>query len=328
MYCVLKEFLEKVSSYKTVAIIGLEKNTGKTETLNFILNSLKNKVFGVTSIGTDGESRDIVFETPKPSVEIAEGWVYTSTEKYYRQKKLLSEILHVSKETTPMGRLLVLKALEKGKVIISGPVNTLWMRRTIDFIKPRCDIVLIDGALSRFSQSSPFIAEAIILSTGAAFSLDIKAIVKHTKYVYTLTKLPESEYKTFLEDKTGVWVLKKDWEKLPVESGLKIESVLDEIHDAKIIYFSGSLTDKILKHLSTFNDLKIVVRDFTKIFVSQETYQKYKLKIEVLRTANVIAITVNPYSPAGYILNSEQIIESLKKEISEIPIVDVRKDAG
>ncbi len=322
----MKELLVHISKYKTIAIIGLEKNTGKTETLNFILNSLKDKVFGVTSIGTDGESKDIVFETPKPSVEITEGWVYTTTEKYYRQKKLLSEILYISKETTPMGRLLVLRALEKGKVIISGPVNVEWMKRTIEYIKPKCDIVLIDGALSRFSQSSPFIAEAIVLSTGAAFSLDIKTIVKHTKYVYNLTKLPESEYKEFLEDKIGVWALRKDWEKLPIESGLKIEDALDKLVDAKIIYLSGSLTDRTLKHLLPFNNLKIVVRDFTKIFISQEIYQKYKPKIEVLRSANVIAITVNPYSPTGYTLNSEEVIEWLKREIPEIPIVDVRKD--
>ncbi|HOJ94603.1 MAG TPA: hypothetical protein PK390_05155, partial [Fervidobacterium nodosum] len=67
------------------------------------------------------------------------------------------------------------------------------------------------------------------------------------------------------------------------------------------------------------------VRDFTKIFVTYDSFVKYKPNIKVLAKTNIIGITVNPVSPNGYILDSETLINELKEYISDIPIIDVRK---
>lgn len=66
-----------------LAIVGLEKNTGKTECLNYILRRIKDSAdrFALTSIGIDGENRDQVCQTPKPEIIVPEGMIFVTSEK-------------------------------------------------------------------------------------------------------------------------------------------------------------------------------------------------------------------------------------------------------
>ena len=53
-------FISELYKYSSVSVVGLEKNTGKTETLNYIIGKLEldNHTTAVTSIGIDGEGLD------------------------------------------------------------------------------------------------------------------------------------------------------------------------------------------------------------------------------------------------------------------------------
>lgn len=84
--------------YRSLAIVGLEKNTGKTECLNYLLRQIgkMDGQFALTSIGIDGESRDQVCQTPKPEIEVPEGMIFVTSEKHYRQKRLIAEVLDIS----------------------------------------------------------------------------------------------------------------------------------------------------------------------------------------------------------------------------------------
>ncbi|ODN30748.1 hypothetical protein [Fervidobacterium thailandense] len=331
MNSTLQKFLSGLEDLKTLAIIGIEKNTGKTETLNFVVSMTKTRrTIGLTSIGTDGEEKDLVFGTAKPSVYVDEGMFYTTTELFYRRRTVSSEIHYVSERTTPTGRLIVAKALHPGRVVISGPTDNTWMREIIDYMHKYVDFVLIDGALSRFTQASPTIADGVILATGAAYSLVVSEIVRHTKYVYTLCTLPEvpATEKVYLLNKSTVSVYNSEdgWIETNLETGLQIlkdENVLKLIEKSERIYIPTSLTDSLI---NLVKDKEIIVRDFTKVFVSQEKYLKYRPKIRVLQGTKVVGITVNPFSPVGYVLDSKRIIEELNKVLPNVPIVDVRGD--
>ncbi|WP_448377075.1 lysine 5,6-aminomutase reactivase subunit KamB [Fervidobacterium sp.] len=324
--------IENVLKYNVVAIVGLEKNTGKTETLNYIVQNVKShKKLALTSIGTDGEEKDIVFGTFKPSVYVDFNFLYTTTELFFKRRTVLSEILHVSKYQTPTGRVIIARSLEKGKIILSGPPVTSWMEESVEFLKNRADLVLIDGALSRFSQATPFIAEGIILATGAAYSLDKREIIKHTKYIYLLCQLPEIEqpHAKVLSNAITVHIFQNnEWRDLGIESALhltKLREVSGTNEKIEKLYIPGALTDNILKFAHSRGIEELIVRDFTKIFVSYDLYIKYKPQLKVLKSSNIIGITVNPFSPTGYIIDSKQIIEELKKHIP-LPIIDVRKE--
>ena len=68
----LADLSKEILKYRSLAIAGMKKNTGKTETLNYILSALKDsrQTIAVTSIGVDGETTDRVTLTEKPEIVI------------------------------------------------------------------------------------------------------------------------------------------------------------------------------------------------------------------------------------------------------------------
>ena len=77
-------FTGDILQYKSMSIVGLEKNTGKTECLNYILKRLEHsgKQLALTSIGIDGESVDQVSLTQKPEIELFENLIFVTSEKH------------------------------------------------------------------------------------------------------------------------------------------------------------------------------------------------------------------------------------------------------
>ena len=61
-------FIADLQKYKSLSIVGMDKNTGKTVCLNYVLSRLKDLGVktAVTSIGIDGERVDQVFGSHKP----------------------------------------------------------------------------------------------------------------------------------------------------------------------------------------------------------------------------------------------------------------------
>ncbi|KAF2955478.1 hypothetical protein AS160_10040 [Marinitoga sp. 38H-ov] len=326
--------LKNNSQVKSISIVGLEKNTGKTETLNYVIKKI-NKTIGITSIGIDGESVDQVTTTPKPEIEIKEGTIFATAERFYKQKRFTSEILSIEDDLrTSIGRIVIAKALERGKIILAGPQSSKKIKILIERLtKLGSEIVLIDGALSRLSPASPVITDAMILATGAALTLNINELVKKTKHIVNLIQLDESEISSELNDlEDGIYAINDKIEKLPINSLLSFDKLDKHILDyGNKIFLTGALTDRFLKHLSkqkNLSNVELIVKDFTKIFLTPETYNIYTKKggkIKVLKKTNLIAITINPYSPKGYMLNSQEIKNRLK-EVIDLPIINVRED--
>ncbi|MGL4970500.1 MAG: hypothetical protein ACRC45_02595, partial [Cetobacterium sp.] len=176
-------FIKDIKKYRSIATIGLEKNVGKTETMNYILKRFHGEgvLAGVTSIGIDGETVDIVTDTSKPEITIYEGMVFVTSEKHYSKKRFQAEILNVSEKSTALGRVITARALGEGKVLLSGPSSGYWIKEMInEMLEKGMECVLVDGALSRMSVGSPIITEGIVLSTGASVSINQKEIIKKT----------------------------------------------------------------------------------------------------------------------------------------------------
>ncbi len=49
------------------------------------------------------------------------------------KKKLDAEILDLSKQRTAMGRLVTARVTAGGKVMIAGPSDTFWLKKTAQF---------------------------------------------------------------------------------------------------------------------------------------------------------------------------------------------------
>ncbi len=337
-------FIAELIKYKSCSIVGLEKNTGKTECFNYVMQRLPlDKIrVAVSSIGIDGETTDQVTKTAKPEIFLREGVYFGTSEKHYLTKLLTSELLEISDENTSLGNIVIGKALTPGKLLLSGPSSTNGLRRWMNEMrKYDIDLTIIDGALSRLSLASPAVSESMILATGAAYSANINTLVQKTAFVVQMINLEltsQENYDTFININNGVWAIDADNDidiekrlvDLKVASSLSININTEGLKKCKTLYVSGALTDNFVNHIrqnKIFNETEIVVRDFTKIFLTPMTYNTFvngKRKITVLQKSKLIAVCVNPTSPNGIVLDSEKLCKTLSEAIN-LPVYDLKK---
>ena len=342
-------FIEELIKYKSCSIVGLEKNTGKTECFNYVMQRLplETKRVAVSSIGIDGETTDQVTKTAKPEIFLREGMYFGTSEKHYLMKRLSSELLEISNENTSLGNIVIGKALTPGKILLSGPSSSSGLRRWMDEMKKyNIDLTIIDGALSRMSLASPTVSESMILATGAAYSANINTLVQKTAFVVQMINLDitsQENYDAFNNISSGVWAIDSDADldadtdlmkgrrivDLKVASSLSININTDGLKKCKTLFVSGALTDNFINHIrqnKIFSETEIVVRDFTKIFLTPMTYNSFvnaKRKISVLQKSKLIAVCVNPTSPNGIVLDSEKLCNTLSEAI-KLPVYDLR----
>ncbi len=282
----------------------MEKNTGKTVTLNYLLQHLPPTTrVAVTSIGLDGESKDQVTGTHKPEIKLKEGMIFATSEKHYRQRRLVSELLDISAERTALGRLVTARVLTEGKVMLSGPGATQSISRWMYETRGLADITLIDGALSRLSLATPTVSESLILATGAAYSANIDTLVRNTAYVVELINLPLTE--------------------------MSEDELSKEITTAQTAYIKieGALTDRNVENIlndKTAADKEIIIQDFTKVFADMMLWHRLRKthKVSVRSKSELIGITVNPIAPNGMRLHSDIVCEMLREKVN-IPVYDL-----
>lgn len=330
-------FIEEILTCNSVSIVGLEKNTGKTETLNYVLRRLKTMdvPIAVTSIGLDGEEIDAVTQTVKPEIMISIGVVFVTSEKHFFQRKVTAEILNVSESQTALGRLITARAQSDGRVILSGPSDTESVRKLIGSMQNfGVKTTLVDGALSRMSLASPLVTDAMILATGASVSANIPQLVRKTKFVQRLIDLENVEEDLSLrlqQLKNGIWGIGADGEihDLQIPSVFLLDKRNDDIFRfGNRIYVSGAVSNKLINYLRMQQKkVELIVGDFTKIFVGREEFDAFLRAGNTIKTLfknRLIAVTVNPVSPAGITLNSERLQQAMSESLG-LPVYDIKK---
>lgn len=325
--------------HRSVAIVGLAKNTGKTECLNYILRHVKDagRRVALTSIGIDGESLDQVSQTPKPEIKVYEDMVFVTSEKHYREKRLIAEVMDISTEQTSLGRLVTARAVSPGKVLLSGPAKAESARRLIEGMRRHSvDTTIVDGALSRLSIGSPTVTDAMILATGAALSCNIPQLTQMTKYVYDRIRLPQVApelAKRLAPIESGVWAVDKDGEvrDLGIPSIFMAAGHKERLFQyGNTLYVAGVVSDNFMRFLrqqKNAAELTLVIRDFTKMFATMEAYYAYLKKggrVKVLHSSKLLAVCVNPLAPNGYRLDSDELREAIQTSLG-VPAYDVRK---
>jgi len=345
-------FIQDILKYKSVSIVGMAKNTGKTTCLNYILNRLEkeNCKVALTSIGVDGEERDILYDSIKPRIFLKKGNYFITSEKHFEERELQAKILTVSKKSTALGRLITAQVEKEGKIILSGPSDLCWLRDCIDLLLGfDVDLTLVDGALSLMSLAAPAITNAMILCTGAACSIQLEQLIKKVKYLCDLIALPladENLLKVCEPVQKGVWALttkNNTVASLNVNNSTVNKNLTEKITDSLFLdisvvgallasydtfYVSGALTDNFLKMLTVekkVSEIKLIVRDFSKIFVEPATFRRFINRggsIQVLQQVKLLAICTNPTSPDGYCYEPETLRSSIENALN-IPVYDV-----
>ena len=332
-------FVNEILNYSSLSIVGLEKNTGKTECLKYVLKRMPvdSRRIAVTSIGIDGETVDQVTRTQKPEIVLPQGMFFATSEAHYRQRRLVSELMDVSDENTSLGRVVTAKALTTGKVLLSGPPSATglirWMKQ---MQRLGIDLTIIDGALSRLSSASPAVSQSMILATGAAYSANINTLVQKTAFIVQLINLPladEEKRNLFGTLEQGSWWLDADGvlNSLSSATSLSKDIRFKGMERCSTIYVAGALVDGFIEKVRANKDLRqveIVVRDFTRIFVTPQLFRLFLKaggRVTVLQKSKLIAVTVNPTSPSGFVLDSDILCQKLSEAI-ELPVYDLLKN--
>ncbi len=331
-----------ISPYKSISIIGMCKNAGKTTVLNRLIqeSASNGRTLALTSIGRDGEDKDLVTGTKKPGIHVASGTlVATASELVLRHCDVTREILDTTGISTPMGEVVVLRAKSDGAVQLAGPSMTGQLARLRElFFRLGADQVLIDGALSRKTLCSRAVTEATILCTGASYGRQLDTVVEDTAFQCQLLSLPETRDPELLARRDTqsreavIFTPQGPW---AVPDGTPLDAALrsPQASGARAVLWGGALSDFALKPLlmssAPLEGLTFVVRDSSKLLLKQESFQKLQrrgVSLQVLSSVNPVALTINPFSAYGTHFPKDLFIERMQARV-DLPVINVMEDA-
>jgi hypothetical protein len=330
------------TKYKTLSIVGMAKNAGKTTALNYLIEEADDEgiKLGITSTGRDGETSDLVTGTEKPRVFLYEDTIVSVPSQLYDLADAGLEIMEMTKMGTAIGDLMLCRVCDSGYVQIAGPVATADNKKMCQtMFDMGCELILIDGAIDRKSIASPDTSDAIILSTGAVISRTMKKVVEETTHIVNLYRLPEFEAgheRETIEKHCGegrIMLIDKNGKltKLGLKTGLGASRFIDDAidEDTRYIYIPGAFTNSVIADIQRdkLKQVHFILKDPTRIFINAMDWRQLIKKgftVSVLKNIEIAAVTVNPFAPSGYSFEHEVLRDTMQEALPDIPVIDVR----
>jgi hypothetical protein len=116
--------------------------------------------------------------------------------------------------------------------------------------------------------------------------------------------------------------------KTALGAGRKIADALCE--GTRYVILPGSLVSKTLFDVANstqyFKNITFIVQDATRLFVEPREWQlllRKGLKVVVMDEIKLLAVTINPYAPAGYYFDPKTFKSRLQSYLDPIPVIDV-----
>ncbi len=331
------ELLEYIGGAPVVALLGMCKNAGKTTALNVLIReyAAAGKVIGMTSIGRDGESRDLVTDTYKPPIYMYEGMLAATAEQLLPFSDVSRELLELPELYTSLGRIVLFRARSDGFVQLAGPAiveQLAALRRSFSAFGAEC--VLIDGALSRRSPAAGATDGCCILSTGASLDMDVNHVVEETGYVVRLLTLPEAAPR-LSASQSARFTLLRDMD--PTGEAVQTVSELNALLKRGTgdgVYVSGALTEaqgrELLRGGGRLKGLRLIADDGSRWLLQRDTFARLEamgVRFAVRRGCRLAAVTVNPVSARGWQFDPAEFLEKMRAA-SPVPVVNVGRYHG
>jgi hypothetical protein len=286
---------------------------------------------GVTSVGRDGEERDVIdSRIEKPRVRLPAGSLVATTDGLLRTSAIPHELLEETGVRTPLGRVLVARLRGAGAIEVAGPSAAADVRAVSDaMLAHGAGPVLIDGAVDRRAASSPDVSDGLVMATGAVLDRDIHKVVSQTSDAVELVRLPSVDAAYDAAGERERVSLSPHFV-LTAESE-QIAQLLDEHPDARWLLVAGALPERFLRGLlhplrHRHRQLVLVVADPTKVFLWEqgpEWYRRSGIELQTLKRIALEAITVNPVAPNSHRFDSAPLRAHLREAIADVPIFDV-----
>ncbi len=332
-----------VGKYNIISVVGLSKNAGKTVTLNELISQAADELIplGLTSIGRDGESQDLVTCTEKPMIFAEEGTLIATAEALFNCGDARLEILEVTDHNTAIGKIIIARVIGAGYIQLAGPSTNADVRSVSErMLAHGADLIIVDGALDRMSSASPDISDATLLATGAVLSRDMNKAIERSVHQAKLFDLPAVEAldvaaatRDLMEAKQigfihGGFEVQSLTLRTALGAGRKIAAEMRE--DTQYVILPGSVVTKtiqdILAHTKHYKNTIFIIKDATKIFIEPRNwlfFMKKGIQFQVLEQIKLLAMTVNPYAPQGYYFDPKTFKESLAEKVAPLPVINV-----
>lgn len=292
---------DALTSHASLSIIGMSKNAGKTTVLNRLIALLADdgrpvsdsRVAALTSIGRDGEAMDIVTGTEKPGIWVREGMLLATAADMLRLSDITPEILGTTGMHTPLGEVVLLRALSDGYVQLAGPSMNEQLTRLSGMLRELgADLILIDGAIHRKSLAAPAVSEAAILCAGASYHPDMDRVIADTAYACRLLMLPRT-------------------------AGPSPHRLL----------LPGAATDASVRALHAKKGDEITVRDGSRLLLTRAQFERLEAAgvcFAVEEPTTLCCVCVNPFSATGAGFDAAQFRARMAAAVP-VPVIDVKE---
>lgn len=327
---------------RTVAVMGMTKNTGKTVCLNHLLSQAhaEGVALGLTSIGRDGEAQDQVFAIPKPPVMVTPGCLVATARDTLLRAKVRTRPVGATGVDSPMGEIVIVKAQEAGEMEVAGASRGHDQHKVIALLR-QCgaDMVFLDGALGRSHHASPAMADGVVLATGAAIGGGIADVLRKTRDRLAIlgiavvpTDVARQVQTVFQHGGVGVW--QNDGQRVfhePIAT-LNAADALLKLPSQHIatVAVSGAVGKLLWQALLTLLDrhpgLTLVVADGTKLFIDASdlaTFEHQGGRLYAWRGIQLIGVSLNPFSPFGGSFDPIEFLAQARTALAGHVVTDV-----
>jgi hypothetical protein len=339
---------------RTLAVVGLAKNTGKTQTLCRLLadRHVEGRPVGVTSIGRDGERNDVLDGTiRKPAIRLTAGSLVATTGGLLRGSGVRHQVLDRTRWRTALGPVVIARLVEDGDVEVAGPSTVAAVGAVAETMHRhltaagRDGQVLIDGAFDRKAAAAPLAATGLVLATGAALDRDIDRVIDRTRDAVATFTLPEvtdpaarqaagmgRSVLLAADGRCTTLAPRHVLGAAPAELATLLRALAGVTH----VVVGGALCEPLVDQVRAVSrsmaipSPTFVVADPTRVFLAARGIRGHAalgVRIEALRATRLLMVTANPVAPGAHRFDSTELLARLRAVLPpEIGVCDVLGD--
>jgi hypothetical protein len=305
--------LVRESDAGAVAVIGLVKNAGKTTVVNALMEKTP-LLFGLTSLGLDGERVDHLTGRAKPRIAPPAGTLVATTEGSLARSCYQMEIVERLPFHTSLGDVVIGVSSGEGCVEVSGPTTLAEVAETARRLRHHGALtVLVDGAINRLGSAAPRVSDAVIMATGGMVADTLDEVVETTVATLDMLQLPRADAETrhvigsqtvnsprlvFVDQRGRISTMDVP---TVVGEGVTVAREVERRQTATL-FVAGALTEEFVDDFTRVLPprlrLTVVVRDATVLILSPMTVARFgrrHIDLRVLDPLRVLAVTANPY---------------------------------
>ena len=275
-----------LASCRSITVVGLAKNAGKTTVVNHLLHRLGGRT-GLASLGLDGEARDHLTGRAKPRVEPPPGCLVATAEGLVEPTRAV--VRRRLGYRTAAGEVVLVEVVPGERVVVSGPALLEQLDHTVEALfAGGVGRVLLEGALDRLGPAAPQRAEAVVLAAGASLANGRDDFALKLRLALGALDLPVCEEPVELDVEHAAGY--------EAETAERIEQ-----RGAALVGVGGALTGPLLERLLRAGvRTRLVVPDATHLLARpQQVARAGRGGVDVVarRPLAIAAVTASPFHP-------------------------------